>query len=138
MYCLEGNKSLSPTLQRRTQGTRIKHKAKLVRLSTDAFFICNRALFICNLISHLLGVTHYVIALTSGLIIRRPLEDTLLPAFLHKTIGFLHKVHVHFKRHEGAYMYILSRYISRVENEKGLCAYIIYMHIAPFHSQPSI
>ena len=27
-------------------------------------------------------------------------------------------------------------YISRVENEKGLCAYIIYMHIAPFHSQP--
>ena len=26
--------------------------------------------------------------------------------------------------------------ISRVENEKGLCAYIIYMHIAPFYSQP--
>ena len=26
---------------------------------------------------------------------------------------------------------------SRVENEMGLCAYIIYMHIAPFHSQPS-
>ena len=38
--------------------------------------------------------------------------------------------------------------VSRAENEKGLCAHkiymhivpihIIYMHIAPFHSQPSI
>ena len=28
--------------------------------------------------------------------------------------------------------------ISRVENEKGLCAYILYMRIAPFHSQPTI
>ena len=28
--------------------------------------------------------------------------------------------------------------ISRVENEKGLCAYILYMHIAPFNSQLSI
>ena len=26
---------------------------------------------------------------------------------------------------------------SKVENEKGLRAYILYMHIAPFHSQPS-
>ena len=28
----------------------------------------------------------------------------------------------------------IQKHISRVENEKGLCAYIIYMHIAPFHS----
>ena len=28
--------------------------------------------------------------------------------------------------------------ISRIENEKGLCAYIFYKHIAPFHSRPSI
>ena len=28
--------------------------------------------------------------------------------------------------------------ISRVENEKGLCAYILYMHIAPFNTQLSI
>ena len=26
---------------------------------------------------------------------------------------------------------------ARVENEKGLCAYILYMHIATFQSQPS-
>ena len=26
----------------------------------------------------------------------------------------------------------------RVENEKGLCAYKIYMHIAPFHPQSSL
>ena len=26
--------------------------------------------------------------------------------------------------------------ISRFENEKGLSAYILYMHVAPFHSQP--
>ena len=26
---------------------------------------------------------------------------------------------------------------TRVENEKGLCAYILYMLIAPFHSHPS-
>ena len=31
---------------------------------------------------------------------------------------------------------MLHRNISRVENENGLCAYILYMHIAPFHSQP--
>ena len=29
-------------------------------------------------------------------------------------------------------------YISRIENEKGLCTYILYMHIAPIHSQHSI
>ena len=28
--------------------------------------------------------------------------------------------------------------ILRVENEKGLCAYIVYIHIAPFHSQADI
>ena len=27
-------------------------------------------------------------------------------------------------------------YYARVENEKGLCAYIIYMHIAPFIVNP--
>ena len=32
-------------------------------------------------------------------------------------------------------MTVNFREISRVEKEKGLCA---YMHIAPFHSQPSI
>ena len=33
--------------------------------------------------------------------------------------------------------FLAHLYKSRVENEKGLCAYILYMHIAPFHFQPS-
>ena len=33
---------------------------------------------------------------------------------------------------------LLYSHNSGVENEKGLCAYIIYMHIVPFHSQPLI
>ena len=31
-----------------------------------------------------------------------------------------------------------SMTIAKVENEKGLCAYILYMHIAPCHFQSSI
>ena len=32
----------------------------------------------------------------------------------------------------------ISSFISRVENEMRLCAHILYMHTASFHSQPSI
>ena len=45
----------------------------------------------------------------------------------HEEIGYLH-----FNPQ------IIFHCILRYENEKGLCAYILYMHITPSHSQTSI
>ena len=46
--------------------------------------------------------------------------------------GYVH-IYAYKRLKQEKYTFEIKK--SRVENEKGLCAYILYMHIAPFHSQ---
>ena len=64
---------------------------------------------------------------------RRVANDRFMGEAGHRITGYRH-----YSIRTAASTEAIFAFISRVENEKGLCAYIIYMHIAPFHSQPSI
>ena len=51
----------------------------------------------------------------------------------HRITGYRH-----YSIRTAASTEAIFAFVLRVKNEKGLCVYILYMHIAPFHSQPSI